>query len=95
MAKKANRRQLLVNLFCFFICVGCIVSLCQAFEPIIVYRNEINVLEQQKFSVLDEISQLEQEIDLLNDTDYITRYARENYVFTREGEQVTIIPGGN
>ena len=32
------------------------------------------------------------EIELLNDDDYVARYARENYVFTREGEQVSIIP---
>ena len=36
---------------------------------------------------------LENEISLLNDDDYVARYARENYVFTREGEQVAIIPG--
>ena len=31
-------------------------------------------------------------MELLNDDDYVTRYARENYVFTREGEQVAILP---
>ena len=36
--------------------------------------------------------ELENEVDLLNDDDYVTRYARENYVFTRDGEQVVILP---
>ena len=35
---------------------------------------------------------LENEVELLNDDDYVTRYARENYVFTKDGEQVVILP---
>ncbi|WRK53438.1 hypothetical protein SD457_26010 [Coprobacillaceae bacterium CR2/5/TPMF4] len=29
----------------------------------------------------------------MNDEDYVARYARENYIFSRDGEQVSIIPG--
>ena len=32
------------------------------------------------------------QVSLLNDDDYVTRYARENYVFTKDGEQVVILP---
>ena len=35
---------------------------------------------------------LQNEVSLLNDDDYVTRYARENYVFTKDGEQVVILP---
>ena len=45
------------------------------------------------FHSKEEKKALENEISLLNDDDYVARYARENYVFTREGEQVAIIPG--
>jgi len=55
-------------------------------------KRDIVELENQKAILLEEKGQLENEIDLLNDEDYVTRYARENYVFTREGEQVSIIP---
>ena len=48
--------------------------------------SEIKAVEKEKKA-------LENEISLLNDDDYVARYARENYVFTREGEQVAIIPG--
>ena len=44
------------------------------------------------FSRQDDIKELENEVELLNDDDYVTRYARENYVFTRDGEQVVILP---
>lgn len=35
---------------------------------------------------------LKTELELLNNPDYVTRYAREKYVFTREGETVIILP---
>ena len=44
------------------------------------------------FSRQDDIKKLENEVSLLNDDDYVTRYARENYVFTKDGEQVVILP---
>ena len=56
-------------------------------------QDEIAVLEKEKKAAEKEKKALENEISLLNDDDYVARYARENYVFTREGEQVAIIPG--
>ena len=52
------------------------------------------------FSRQDDIKKLENEVaavkkekkELENEDDYVTRYARENYVFTRDGEQVVILP---
>ena len=38
------------------------------------------------------VKDLQNEVSLLNDDDYVTRYARENYVFTKDGEQVVILP---
>lgn len=57
------------------------------------HQDEVVALKKQKAAVVKEKKALENEIDLLNDEDYVARYARENYVFTRDGEQVSIIPG--
>ena len=54
--------------------------------------NTINDVKKQKETIEEEREMLKNEIELLNDDDYVARYARENYVFTREGEQVSIIP---
>jgi cell division protein FtsB len=59
---------------------------------VFLQKRDIVGLENQKEILLEEKEQLENEIELLNDEDYVTRYARENYVFTRDGEQVSIIP---
>ena len=55
-------------------------------------KQELARLEQQAAEVEKERDQLKTEIEKLNDEDYVTRYAREHYVFTREGERVAIIP---
>ena len=62
----------------------------------------IYILLSQAMSVFSrtaEIDKLEKEVAIvkkekkvLNDDDYVTRYARENYVFTKDGEQVVILP---
>lgn len=39
-----------------------------------------------------EKEELKQELELLSNPNYITRYAREKYVFTKEGETVIILP---
>jgi len=49
-------------------------------------------LEKEVAIVKKEKKDLQNEVSLLNDDDYVTRYARENYVFTKDGEQVVILP---
>lgn len=75
--------------------VGCgmLITLFNSMVTVYQHQDEIAVLKKQKEMVVKEKKSLENEIDLLNDEDYVTRYARENYVFTRDGEQVSIIPG--
>ena len=53
---------------------------------------EIDKLEKEVAIVKKEKKDLQNEVSLLNDDDYVTRYARENYVFTKDGEQVVILP---
>lgn len=55
-------------------------------------QDDIAQLDKEVKSVRKEKKELEKQVELLNDDDYVTRYARENYVFTREGEQVAILP---
>ena len=52
----------------------------------------IDKLEKEVAIVKKEKNDLQNEVSLLNDDDYVTRYARENYVFTKDGEQVVILP---
>lgn len=55
-------------------------------------QDDIAQLEKEVSAVKKEKKELENQVELLNDDDYVTRYARENYVFTRDGEKVAILP---
>mgnify|MGYP006928467468 CR=1 FL=1 len=68
-----------------YMIIGCGLMLTLFNSAITVFQrqDEIAVLEKEKKAVEKE----------KKDDDYVARYARENYVFTREGEQVAIIPG--
>lgn len=55
-------------------------------------QEDIARLEKEVEAIQAEKAALENQVELLNDDDYVTRYARENYVFTREGEKVVILP---
>lgn len=89
-----SRKQYRVILGFVYFGVGVFLVYTLFSNAMLVYlqKRDIVELENQKAILLEEKGQLENEIDLLNDEDYVTRYARENYVFTREGEQVSIIP---
>lgn len=92
----ANKRKVfkLIKGFSFMI-IGCalIIVLFSSAMNVLQRQDEIAVLEKQKKAVEKEKAELQNEVELLNDEDYVARYARENYIFSRDGEQVSIIPG--
>lgn len=78
-----------------YIFIGCALmyTLFANVATIFEQKDEVAVLTEQRNKIVAERDALENEVELLNNDDYVTRYARENYVFTRDGEQVAIIPG--
>ncbi|HIX82571.1 MULTISPECIES: septum formation initiator family protein [unclassified Thomasclavelia] len=92
----ANKRKVfkLIKGFSFMI-IGCalMIVLFSSAMNVLQRQDEIAVLEKQKKAVEKEKAELQNEVELLNDEDYVARYARENYIFSRDGEQVSIIPG--
>lgn len=92
----ANKRKVfkLIKGFSFMI-IGCalMIALFSSAMNVLQRQDEIAVLEKQKKAVEKEKAELQNEVELLNDEDYVARYARENYIFSRDGEQVSIIPG--
>ncbi|MFQ6792818.1 septum formation initiator family protein [Thomasclavelia sp.] len=78
-----------------FMLLGCVmmIVLFNSAMTVLQRQDDIAVLKERKKIVEAEKNELQNEVDLLNDEDYVARYARENYIFSREGEQVSIIPG--
>lgn len=58
-----------------------------------IYRNknqteELNIRKQE---LLEEEKSLKSEVIKLQDPDYIARYAREKYLYTKDGEKILTI----
>ena len=86
---KASKKRLLVfgTISCFLVAYA-IINLC-------IYSYQIKTLSEQKKSLGDELNSLKEteenlqiQINRLQDEDYLARYARENYLYTKNGEYV-------
>ncbi len=86
---KASKRRLA---FLAPLCVLAFVylSFCLFSSAVKLYN-----LKQEKISLDNELTKLKEdeeelkiEIDRLNDPDYLARYARENYLYSKDGEYV-------
>ena len=73
-----------------YISIGCFLIYILLSQAMSVFSRtaEIDKLEKEVAIVKKEKNDLQNEVSLLN----VTRYARENYVFTKDGEQVVILP---
>lgn len=65
--------------------LGRLYRLHQRSSDLATVRMELAELES-------ECAAIEEEITLLDDENYVTRYARKNWVFTKEGETVIPLP---
>ena len=52
------------------------------------YENEEKILEKKLYELKDQETDLNQEINKLKDDDYLARYAREEYLYSKDGEYV-------
>ncbi len=52
------------------------------------FENEERILETKLYELKDEETDLNQEISKLKDDDYLARYAREEYLYSKDGEYV-------
>lgn len=55
-------------------------------------KQEYSVLVEKRDALAKEKKDLSKEVKLLNDDDYVTRYARDNYIFSKDGEEVVKLP---
>lgn len=59
---------------------------------VIDQRSQYEVLVDKKKALEKEKTALSKEVNLLSDDDYVTRYARDNYIFSKKGEEVVKLP---
>ncbi|MGM9882348.1 MAG: septum formation initiator family protein [Bacilli bacterium] len=97
MAKKRSNKKAKRRIFLFFIIFGSIIgSLSYSFFSNI---DKIMKINEEKKALNNKLSDLKEEEEVLNsdikrlqDPDYVARYAREKYLYSKEGELIIRIP---
>ena len=90
--KKNIKRLLVFGFFSFAIIIAVLVSVFQVIGQIVDKYKEADMLELKMASLAEEEEKLNQEIDRLQDSDYLARYAREKYFYSKNGELIIRIP---
>ena len=88
MSKKAKRRLLVIGPIAFFIIGYCLFTLVTTTINLYNLHKEEKELNEKLTNLKADAKSLKTEINKLQDKEYIARYARENYLYTKNGEYV-------
>ena len=94
--KKSNKKAK-IRIFLFFIIFGSITlylsyNFFTNVSKIMEINNEKKVLKDKLTSLENEEDKLNSDIKKLKDPEYVARYAREKYMYSKDGELIIRIP---
>lgn len=97
---KKKKKNVKVRLLLFFLVFGSIIgSLSYSFfsnvSKIIEIKNEKVALKEKLVNLKDEEDKLNSDIKKLRDPEYVARYAREKYMYSKDGELIIRLPDDN
>ena len=93
--KKNVKRLLVFGVFSVFIISFVFVSVYKIVNQIFEKYREAEELEKKIATLTLEEEELNNEINRLQDKDYLARYAREKYFYSKNGELIIRIPTEN
>ena len=93
--KKNMKRFLLFGITSFAIIIFICISVFNIVIQIIDKYQEANELEKEKIVLEEKEKQLNDEILKLQDSEYLARYAREKYFYSKDGELIIRIKDEN
>lgn len=83
--KKYNRKVIVLSLMM----IPATILFCSSFSYLFQigeYKKETTILKEDLNDKLEKESELKSQITKLQDPDYIARYAREKYLYSKHGE---------
>lgn len=99
MAKKLKKKTRYRIMICGIASLACIVYFCFS---LVYYSVNVAKLQKEKDDLTSSLKLLQQkeeelssEIVKLKDPDYVARYARENYLYSKDGEYIIKIDRSN
>ena len=90
--KKSVKRLLVFGLFSVCIIFFVVLTISNVISQIVDKYKEAERLEEEMVLLGDREEQLNSEIIKLQDKDYLARYAREKYFYSKDGELIIRIP---
>lgn len=93
--KKSKKRLLLLTTVLLVLIVLVAGSVFKDWMQIMDNKTEKVELMNKYSSLLEEEQQLKSDVNKLQDPDYVARYAREKYLYTKSGELIIRIPKNN
>lgn len=91
-AKKARRRFFFLGIGSIAIIVGTTLSIGKYWVDIFDKYQEKNELNKELENLREKEEQLKVDADRLQNPDYVARYAREKYLYSKDGEYILQIP---
>ncbi len=88
VSKKAKRRLIILGPIALFIIGYCAFTLITTTINLYNLKREEKELNEKLTNLKSDAKSLKTEINKLQDKEYIARYARENYLYTKNGEYV-------
>lgn len=92
MAKKKRKMGNINGLVFIVISAFLIYTLIAKVQHIKTEEATYQKLVVQENELKKEKAKLSKEVDSLNDSDYVVRFARSHYIFSKNGEEVIILP---
>lgn len=92
MAKKKRKMGNIYGLVFIVISAFLIYTLIAKVQHIKTEEATYQKLVVQENELKKEKAKLSKEVNSLNDSDYVVRYARSHYIFSKNGEEVIILP---
>lgn len=90
--KAAKKRLVLMILFFIVTTLAVSINLFKVWLQIIDNNNSIESLTAEYNSLMEQEKQLKSDVNKLQDPNYVARYAREKYLYTKDGELIIRIP---
>lgn len=90
--KKLRRRMLFLGLTSIIIIVAVSFTIGKYWVEIFAKYQEKKKLDEELVALQEKEKELELDAKKLQDSEYIARYAREKYLYSKEGEFIIKIP---
>ena len=86
---KRARKRLMLLIVVFFASISLIsFNIFKVWIQIYENHNNILALQDEYNKLQDQEKQLKSDVNKLQDPDYVARYAREKYMYTKDGETI-------